>query len=577
MPSNRRLLSAGLLIATLAACGPAAPTPTAGFQPTVTAAPTQAAAAATAPPAATGAPTAIPAAASPPPLPTLAPAVDPNGPTATPPFPERQITAETIGQIRLLRTVGFGRARAAALAPDQQRLAVATSAGLAFFSYPALQHLRFDRIPGGAEQVAWGAEGVTVDVTVNPPGGASMIETRDANTGMVFETRAPEIKEPQYPITIVSPDGGTQARFNVPDASPTPGVRISRAGQQIYADNDTEQLAFSRDGALAAMVTYGGLVRVRDLAAGTDNELALPGFWGAAFSADGQFLITSERQLTVWDVVSGEQRSSAPIAAAQEPWIINAAQRIRHLPDGSALLLDGDYSFFEGSRRVGDLWSAGPAPQPSASAPIASLGIANYETYAGAVSPAGAGAATTDGATLDFYDAAGNIADSVAVPEQITALEYAPDGALLAIATQPGAIKLLGADRKPAGGFASDQPIELLRFSGDGALLAGLGRDGALRIWRRGAEPPASGDPALTIPGAVGPVGTAGDPGTSLIFTADGGLLGLADGDGVRFYRLSDGALAHRLPGPAASVDIGPRQRAIAVLRDGYVELWGLQ
>ncbi|HEY1014751.1 MAG TPA: hypothetical protein VGE07_18715 [Herpetosiphonaceae bacterium] len=579
MARRRRLLSAGLLLTALAACsGDIAPPPTVPPPPTIAAAPAADGFAYPTPlptPPDIETPLPTPDADTSTPLPTInaAPAgAEFGSPTATPPFPERQITAATVDQIRLLRTVGFGRARVAALSPDKQRLAVATSAGLAFFTYPGFGHIRFDRFVGGVETVAWGAEGVTVDATVSALGIPGEIQTIDANTGQVLKRDVITRTDPQYPVTVTSPDGSTQAVFKVPDASPTPGVRISRGGQDIYADEQTTNLAFSTDGALAVMVTYDGLVRVRDLAAGVDNELNLPGFWGAAFSADGQRLLASERQLTVWDVVSGAQLSSAPIDAAKEPWVVGAVQRIRHRPDGSALLIDGEYIFFEGSQRVGDLWSAGPQPQLQSTVKIASFGIANYETYAGAISPDGTGAATTDGAALEFYDAPGNIAATVDVPERIAALEYAPDGGLLAVATLPGPIKLLGADHQPAGGYASDQPIEAMRFSSDGGMLAGLGRDGALRIWRRGAE-----QPALIISGVAEAVGASGDPALSLVFTADGGMVGVANGAGLRFYSLSDGALLHSQAEPALSVDVGPRQRAIAVLRDGYVELWGLE
>jgi WD40 repeat protein len=76
-------------------------------------------------------------------------------PTITPPLPEPTIGPDTLAALRPLRAFGMGGARKLAIAPGAKVLAVATTAGVALFDLPALHHLRFDQIDGGAWQLAW--------------------------------------------------------------------------------------------------------------------------------------------------------------------------------------------------------------------------------------------------------------------------------------------------------------------------------------------------------------------------------------------------------------------------------------
>src|SRR5215213_7703161 len=76
-------------------------------------------------------------------------------PTATPTLPEPTIGPDNLAALRPLREFGMGGARKVAIAPGGKILAVATTAGVAFFELPTLRHLRFDPIEAGAWQLAW--------------------------------------------------------------------------------------------------------------------------------------------------------------------------------------------------------------------------------------------------------------------------------------------------------------------------------------------------------------------------------------------------------------------------------------
>jgi WD40 repeat protein len=153
-----RCLLLVLLLGVLSACAVATPAPPLS---TPTTAPTSAPA------------VAQPSAIQPSAAPTSAPAATGTPPSiifptasATPAFPEAQISEANLAVLRPLRTIGFGRALQATIAPDGHTLAVATSAGVALFELPGLRPLRLDSLEGGANAVAWSPDGALLAADV---------------------------------------------------------------------------------------------------------------------------------------------------------------------------------------------------------------------------------------------------------------------------------------------------------------------------------------------------------------------------------------------------------------------------
>ncbi|HYF64940.1 MAG TPA: hypothetical protein VD886_19100 [Herpetosiphonaceae bacterium] len=533
-----------------------------------------------------------------------------QAPTATPAFPEQQITAESVGQVELLRTVGFGQAQDAAFSPDQSLLAVATSGGIVWYELPGLRHLRFDPIAGGVHYIRF-IDGQTIEAIADPLFGDGRVEQRRVADGGVIESRSQTNPTPDWSQTVESPAGDILASFLPPDSVPTPGVTITRpaANATLYEDSETLRIDFAADNATVALVTERGDVRVLDLPSGQHSEVALPGYSAAAFSPDGQALVTAGRDLTFWDVVSGEETQREPLPFYSYFGMDGTSQRILYSPDGSALTVDGSYGVFEGEVRSGSTWKVGPGGAEFAdNSSIGGKGIMNYDTYVGAISPAGRdGAFTSDGTTLEIYRN-GALSHTLAWAEQISGLAFSPDGATLAVGDKQGGVRLVVVEDGSVGetfgtagdglsfAFSPDSAllavggaqggVELiavsdgsvrhtvaiggaaarLSFSPDGRRLAIRGEDAAITVVDLAAA-----EVVAIVPGAEG------SSGGRLVFSADNSLLLESDGDQVHVYGIGAGQLLRTLPMAGDDIAIGPNRRMILARRDGYVELWGIR
>jgi WD40 repeat protein len=109
-------------------------------------------------------------------------------PTATPPLPEPTIGPDTLAALRPLRAFGLGGARSVAIAPGGKILAVATTAGVALFELPALRHLRFDPIDGGAWQLAWSPDARQLAVAIRTQATQNSIAIYHVADGAVLAT-----------------------------------------------------------------------------------------------------------------------------------------------------------------------------------------------------------------------------------------------------------------------------------------------------------------------------------------------------------------------------------------------------
>jgi WD40 repeat protein len=506
-------------------------------------------------------------------------------PTATPAFPEARITEATLDRLRPLRSVGFGEAADAAISPGNRLLAVATTAGVAIFELPSLRHLRFDPIDSGVYRIAF-ADEQTLALATGAVFEPHERQTRRVSDGALLSSGPAELFE--QTLQVFSPDQRLVASFNVPDSSPTPGVRLNRVadGGLLYHDDWTVRVSFSPDSSLIALVAYDGTLRLIDRGGKSIGTLEIPGYWSVAFSPDGQNMVTAGRAVWVWDAVSGELRQMpSGLAVAGDSSIIGAEQNARFSPDGRLLTVEGSYTVFEATLRRGSTWAiGGSAADSQASGEVAGarhawdtdaggLGVINYETYGGAISPATNATAKTDDG-VELIVAQGDTPPAtLTVPAGVGALAFSPDGVLLAVGDKAGAVQIVQvSDRATARTMQGAAGLTTLRFSPDGALLGGRGGS-EISVW-------SVADGALVARIALAPTDVALPAGSTaeapFIFTPDSAMLITWGKQAIHFYGVGDGQLLHRLATPAQQVAIGPRQRLLGVLSGRRVELWGI-
>ncbi len=124
-----------------------------------------------------------------PPSPTLAPLPILVPPTPNPPPPSRIITIDTVGQIRRVGQIGFGQAQQVAIAPGDTLVAVGTTAGVAWFELPSLNHLRFDAIANGVGEISFSPSGrlmATLQRGADPT--VSTVTVRQVSDGVLLAT-----------------------------------------------------------------------------------------------------------------------------------------------------------------------------------------------------------------------------------------------------------------------------------------------------------------------------------------------------------------------------------------------------
>lgn len=320
-----------------------------------------------------------------------------------------------------------------------------------------------------------------------------------------------------------------------------------------------ENFRFSDDGTAASgwsnerTISFSSRdqVTLLDLRTQAQATLTLPYFTQATFSPDGQTLASAASSSTVglWSVTEGVlQQSLGPECTWGQYDLLFAPDSRRLAGRCIAVPPYGDQSE---QLALWDLPADGREP------PGWSKQLAAINAYA----PAGKLLAT-DSAGSALVDAA----SGSTIPLKLTgvaAAAFSPSGALLVVGDTAGTIHLLGAaDGAETGVLEAGSGVSSLFFSPDGALLGARRADGLVQIWRMGESAPFAN------------VGASAED--KLLISGDNQLLISSGPSGVAFYRLSDGKLLHRLNGAAEGVAIGPHRRALAIVRNGQIELWGI-
>jgi WD40 repeat protein len=257
----------------------------------------------------------------------------------TPALPAQTIAADTIAALQPLRTVGVGRAVAAALSQDGTLVAVATTAGVALLELPGARLAQFYPLPGGVDAVLLSPDATRMGLRrvsseavelrsvadgallASAPGSSMAFSPDGAlfaggpNTGIEPPEYAKlwrsedgqEIAELPGDDARFSPDGATIATRALGDGNLATWLHRSD-GSEIGFVNGSDA-RFSPDGSLVAVTVFPldgstpqtGVYRVADAAPAFGVDGSLP-----TFSPDGALLAVAQgREAALYDARDG--------------------------------------------------------------------------------------------------------------------------------------------------------------------------------------------------------------------------------------------------------------------------------
>jgi WD40 repeat protein len=256
-------------------------------------------------------------------------------PTATPPLPEPTIGPETLAALRPLRVFGMGGARKVAIAPGGKLLAVATTAGVALFELPALRHLRFDPIDGGAWQLAWRPDARQLAVAIRTQADHGSIAVYQVADGAVVATAPGD--EPAW-----SHDGQVLAttrceqdcRTTLTRTDGTPAVTLAGRAPIFSPDSRTVVTSEHTSG-------VGGQIQSKTLLWRADGrQLAdLSGDYVLDFSSDSQILAIAPFAITAQTEIRSSVDGAVIRAFAGGLPAFSHDGKILALTDGSTVSL----------------------------------------------------------------------------------------------------------------------------------------------------------------------------------------------------------------------------------------------
>jgi WD40 repeat protein len=464
----------------------------------------------------------------------------------------------------------------AAFSRDGQRLAVSAETGIQLLRLPDgnLEYTLARDAHALAQDIAFGSDGQTLLAVL----GSELQEWRVADGKQIKSQTIVHADDPPLlqmagevgQFVDISPAGdvfasvfvrpGEGVSIELQLRSTADGHLIDKLSANLL---DPDYFSFSADGtaavgtADASLKTNPNVLQVLDTRQGSSIGIELPTYTALSFSPDAQTLATASvgasnaTHVDLWRVIDGTFQQSL------EPKCDWGTYDLAFVPTGQRLagrcVMDPPYGDHNEELTI---WSLTAGGQVEAR-------WGEYFTPIRAFSPAGTLLATKDTDSL-LIDATRSVSLDLDLAADFSVAAFSPNGATLAAGDAGGIIQLFSAgDGARSGTLEAGGPVNGLFFSPDGALLGARRDDGLVQVWRLGEMTP------------IARLGGAADE--TLIFTSDNSMAITAGKRGVIFYRLSDGKELRKLDIVAEGVAIGPRLRLLAILRDGVVELWGIE
>jgi len=287
-----------------------------------------------------------------------------------------------------------------------------------------------------------------------------------------------------------------------------------------------------RSGPFGGRVTAGGW----DLVVGEKAE-------ALAFSGGGSRLaVASAQSIQLWNVETGQE--------AGDPWRANGASALRFSPvspEKRTLFAAGSAGLEVRDSGIGGVWRPVGG---NALGPVRAVALSRD----GRLLAAAVGKDPNHQAIRVWQMADGSDSGAPSYTGRVTALDFSPDGKLLAAATNSGVKLWEVATWKPAKELPCGSPTTAIAFSPDGKTLAIGGKAGAylwdVRHW-------------------ANEFNVLGKEVTCLAFSQDGKVLALGQSDGrVQCWDGATGEHACTLPaqvGPVTALAFLPKSRVIAV------------
>lgn len=482
-----------------------------------------------------------------------------------------------------------GRAHVARPSPDGAQVAVGGDAGV-------LRLVTADGVPvaapaglgGDVEKLAWTADGRWL-AAADDRGGV-LLWPRDGGATRRLDGPTAEIESLAWTADgaalVAGDDAGGVWRWERGSAA---GARVGDAGAEVLAvwSDGARVQALDAAGTLHRWHVDGGGARpappIATRVAGKTGAFSADGEIAVLAATDGRVLVVaatgaalvSEHRAQVRSLAitrDGRRIASGADDGTLQVWDRGARrrlhlrghrQRVRQLAfdDGGGGLASADSA---GEVRRWDLDAVPRTVLAGHAAPVAhlALGAAGAEVLSadrggelwrwrladgggervgrhdgrvtGVALAAAAGGLTpvsVGGDGVVRWWAAGGARHQVGAPA--LALAASPDGARLAVATEPGPIALFAGDGAPGATLAGHAGgTDAVAFSPDGALLASGGQDRVVRVWAVAApeRPPVE----------LGPVD---DDVRHVVFTPGGLLVAAGDDGRVRAWAVRDGAV----------------------------------
>jgi WD40 repeat protein len=518
-----------------------------------------------------------------------------------------------------------GSARRTAIAPDNKLLAVATSAGVALFALPSLEHVRFDAIEGGAQFVAFSPDGQQLAVSIGQTDATIITQVRrvsDATTLLTLAGQEPLFSADGQTIATRQCRGGAchtylwdshdgAARGEIEGTEPDFGlaglaVPAPPPGVQQAISHDRKLLA-TNDGAKVQLWSLPELLKTPEAPPLRTFVVkdAQPQSWGIAiaFSRDDQLIqAVLGGHLHLWRVADDREVGDVPNMFADAVDFVAGGDVLRIVAAGG----DAPATITLVRPLDGKTLYDGQASDISYSYDNSMAAIVAYDK------------------PVEVLDLRSGASAELALPA-LTSIAFSPDAQTLAASTAKnallwrvtdGGLQLSTTEDIP--GFFDDVHTRRLRYSPDGQTLAFeqehtniySGLSASATIWDiRTADQQARqtesqliqpGDPnkfvwafssdasasAFVYDGRQVELHTASGttlkldvPGiTALEFSRDGALLAIGDAAGaLRLVKASDGSITQTLTAGdvVRLLAFSPDGTLLAALRgDGTTPVW---